>query len=874
MDSPVSAELVDETADVSRAVTEEIVDEGIVLLENKDNTLPLATTDVNVFGYSSAQIVYGGSGSGASDEEVNVGLREAMASAGFNMNEELAEFYEENIVDKEEIDIFDLFGNDYNMYEHPVSMYDDDMIERAKDFSDVAIVVLSRNGGEGGDLAMDMEGYLNGDAGRHYLELAQVEEDLLDMVRENFGTMIVVLNTSNTMELGFLEDYDVEGALWIGNPGSTGLNSLAKVLAGDVNPSGRLVDTYAYDVTTAPAYYNAGDFDYLNSEHEEISEMAGISFGATNDNYKFVDYAEGIYVGYRFYETRWVDNETGEMDEVAYHEMVQYPFGYGISYTEFEQEITGFKADDKTIEIEVEVTNTGDTAGKEVVQIYYTAPYTPGGIEKSHVALAGFEKTAMLEPGASETLTVELAVEDMASYDYADAGAYVLEAGDYEIKLMENAHDVIDSEIYTVEETIVYDGDNKRESDETAAVNQFDDAHDDGLGETVYVSRADWEGTLPTERTPDREISDEVMTALADTSVEVDEDAEPIVHADHGLTLADMRGLDYDDPLWDDLLEQVPVSEMVEMLRFGGYTTMQMSSVDKPRAVDIDGPAGVNGLVSGIIGVQFPNEVVIASTWNVELTERMGEVFAEEAAANRASGLYAPGANIHRTPFAGRNFEYYSEDPYISGVMAASMTKGVNSKGGYVFAKHFALNDQETNRTGVATWSNEQAIREIYLKPFEMAVKDGGATGMMSAYNRIGTTWSGANSSLLEDVLRGEWGFQGTVITDMFQGGYMVADQAIANGNDLMLTPMGTSFTEEITETNWGQQKMREATKNVLYTVANSSAFDIAYQGIPLYMYIYILVNIVILGLIGFGYFKATNSKKVAAKKAMKITKE
>lgn len=842
---------VDDATTASKDITTRIEEEGIVLLENKDNTLPLnveKNAKVNVFGQSSAAIVYGGAGSGASDETDNVTLQEGLKQAGFDVNEDLTKFYEEHKKKKKGQNVFNLKGGDYNINEPATSEYSDKLISDAKKFSDTAIVVFSRNGGEGGDLPMDMASYTGGDAGKHYLELQSCEQEMLSMVEKNFEHVIVLVNSSNAMELGFLEDKNVDAALWIGGPGSTGCVAVGEVLCGAVNPSGRLVDTYAYDLTTAPAYYNAGNFTYT-SNGEDTSEH-------------YVEYAEGIYVGYRYYETRYVDNETGKCDEDAYNKVVQYPFGYGLSYTTFEQKVTHHEVKDGKINIEIEVKNTGKVAGKDIAQVYVTAPYTNGGIEKSFVELEGFAKTGMLEPGKSEKVTVSFDVEDMAAYDYVEQGCYVLEKGTYEIKLMNNAHDVLDSFTYDVEDTIVYNEDNARSSDKTVAVNTFDFA----AGDVTYVSRSDWEGTLPTERVEKKEATAEILDQLNLDNINKlyvnpsNEGDKITTGADNGLTLSDMAGVPYDDEKWDKLLDELSVDEMAKLMGYGGFSTVEIASIDKVATIDIDGPAGLNALTSDISGVQFPSEAVIGSTYNVELVDEMGQTYAQEANAHGVVGLYAPGVNIHRTPFSGRNFEYYSEDPVLNGKLGAAMTRGCNSMGVYCYPKHFALNDQETNRSGVCVWSNEQAMREIYLKAFEIVVKEGNNHGLMSSYNRIGTVWSGGCEALLTDVLRGEWGFEGAVATDYANAKLLNADQALMAGGDLMLSTTGATLSDIVTGSTEGQQKLRQASKNVLYMVVNSRAYtDPVEMGFPYWILAQVALNIVLMLLVVRRIFKKKN---------------
>ena len=820
---------VEQAAEQSRAMAQELVQEGAVLLKDQDNALPLAEgTAVNLFGYGSVDPIYGGSGSGASDTSSNIDLVTGLTNAGFTVNQELVDFYKKSGVSRAAQKGFE--GSNFTPAEVPAAQYTDPLLQNAKAFSDVAIVTFSRVGGEGGDLPQDMyaAGYSKTDDGRHYLELTQDEEDLLALIKaQGFGKVIVLINSSNAMELGFLEDDSIDAALWIGSLGSTGFNAVGEILSGKVNPSGRLSDTYAYDLTTAPAYWNAGDFTYSNLKHH------------------YVEYAEGIYVGYRFYETRYVDNTTGVCDEAAYAKAVQYPFGYGLSYTTFEQSIADYKTTDSAIEMTVEVKNTGAVAGKDVVQVYYTAPYTIGGIEKSHVVLAGFAKTSLLQPGASEKVTITLAPEDMASYDETGAKAYVLEAGTYQIKLMRNVHEVIDQREYEVPATITYSGDNARSTDLVAATNEFEDVAQGQIKQ--YVSRADWEGTLPTTRTDGKTASAETVAAKENTPVYENNDSDqPITIADHGLTLEDMTGLDYDDPKWDDLLEQLSVDDMTNMISNGGWSTPEVASVGKPATNDLDGPAGINSLVSSLKGVSFPSEVIVGSSWNTDLAQRFGTAFGAEAAANHVVGLYAPGMNIHRTPFSGRNFEYYSEDGLLSGKMGAAMVQGVDSQGVYTYIKHFALNDQESNRLSISVWANEQSIREIYLKPFELSVKEGGTTAVMSSYSRLGNTWAGASKALLTDVLRNEWGFHGMVVTDSAMGNtsWMDINLALRAGGDMMLCLMGVKLDSS---SNTAQQAMRRACHNILYTQANSIAIAAAVDNTPYWLILLAIVDSILL---------------------------
>ena len=543
-----SAEIlsVADATEQSLRMAEELEKEGIVLLRNENGALPLASgAKVNLFGYASIDPIYGGTGSGSGDTSANVDVVKGLENAGFTVNPDLVNFYKNSGVSRPKQGGYT--GSNFTPTEVPASAYSDAVLAQAKAFSDIAIVVLSRIGGEGGDLPQDMyaAGYSETDDGRHYLELTQDEEDLIALVKaQGFTKTVVLINSSNAMELGFVEN-GVDAVLWIGSPGAVGCNAVGAVLSGEVNPSGRLVDTYAYDLTTSPAYWNAGSFTY----------------GNLNRNY--VEYAEGIYVGYRYYETAAADGF------IEYAKTVQYPFGYGLSYTTFTQSIESFVGSGSTVAMQVKVTNTGSVAGKDVVQVYYTAPYTKGGIEKAHVVLIGFAKTGLLQPNESETVTIAFSPEDMASFDAFGAGCYVLDAGDYEIKLMNNAHDVIDSRTYTVAETVVYGEGNPRSTDKTAAVCHFADVQNGQI--TVYVSRSDWAGTTPKERVDGKTASDAVVKAFSEKDpYEVNASDPDIVYADNGLVLEDMAGLDWDDPKWELLLQQLSDEDMATMILNGG----------------------------------------------------------------------------------------------------------------------------------------------------------------------------------------------------------------------------------------------------------------------------------------------------------------
>ena len=808
---------------------ENIADEGIVLLDN-DGTLPMAkNSKLNVFGWASTNPCYGGTGSGAlSDAYPTVTLLEGLKNAGFELNTELSDFYTSYRADRPEVG---MFSQDWTLPEPEAAQYTDEMMNNAKAFSDTAMVVITRVGGEGADLPTDVSqvtydaghSYNDFEPGDHYLQLSKTEKDMIDLVCKNFDKVVVVYNGANAMELGWVKDYSqIKSVVWCAGTGQSGFNALGSILCGDVNPSGRTIDTFVYDLTQTPTANNFGNFTYTN-----MDEFKASSFGADTIP-AFVNYVEGIYVGYKFYETAAAE---GLID---YDKEVVYPFGYGLSYTTFTKEMSGITSDGTNLNFSVTVTNTGAVAGKDVVEIYSNPPYTNGGIEKATANLLDFAKTSELAPGASETIEFSIPVEQLASYDYQTNGCYVLEAGDYVISANDDSHTVADSEVYTVASDSVYNESNKRGSDAVAATNEFDFAE----GEITYLSRADGFANYAeaTAAPATYEMTDEQKAAFdnAHTYVEAgyqqDDDANAAditTGAKNGLKLADLRGVDYNDAQWDALLDQMSIDDLQQIIGFGGYQTAAVSSIEKVRTSDCDGPASINNFFTGVGSVGFPAAALIGMTWDKDLAYAFGDSIGEMADEMDTSGWYGPAMNIHRTAFAGRNFEYYSEDGVLSGVMASNAIKGAQDRGVYAYMKHFALNDQEGNRASmVATWSNEQAIREIYLKPFEISVKDADCHAVMSSFNYIGTRWTGGCKELLKNVLRGEWGFVGFVETDYFGvSGYMTADQCVRNGNDLMLCTTGNDFNTVTVLTNSSKQALRESAKNILYTVVNSRAY-------------------------------------------------
>lgn len=921
----------EEVLDAANDFVIEVEKEGIVLLKNENDALPLSGGDahISVFGKNSVNIVYSGSGSASSNSSTaQRTLYESLEAAGISYNETLKSFYEDSgksgkgrpenpaMTSGQRLPGF-------GTGETPMDSYTPDVVDSYAGYQDAAVVVFSRIGGEGFDLPRTMTESFNGaavagaSADSHYLELDENEKALLEHVKENFSKVIVVLNVGTTMEIPELkEDEDIDAILWIGFPGATGIMALGQILTGtdtegnQISPSGHTVDTWAADFTMDPTWYNTGIY---GSEYGNRY----LYNGETTD-YAFVNYEEGIYVGYRYYETRGYEEAAADPQSEWYENSVVYPFGYGLSYTEFDWDVSfgtdsgsGITADD-TLEVSVTVKNTGDYAGKDVVELYYSAPYDYEGpaIEKSHVVLGDFAKTDILAPGEEQTLTLTLDVEDMKSYDYADANengfsGYELEAGEYRIIIGSDAHTAKADAVYTLSEDLQLKTDMNADGEETEVANAFDDVSAGIFGTNTYasyVSRKDFEGTLRTEYLDDAErtLTDEIKEEL-DESIkrkytepdagkpwEVTGDAPAIIPVNSGLSLRDMLydeagnyvgEVSFDDPRWETLLNEISLDEMKNLVGFGAFRTSEVKGVDgvvgKPLTVDSDGPSGFTSFLSESVvygTCAYQAECVMGSTWNVQLAEKMGELIGEEGLAGNEkgdglpySGWYAPAVNIHRSPFAGRNWEYYSEDGLLSGKFAAGVIKGAGKKGVYCYVKHFAVNDQETDReyNGILVWANEQSMREIYLYPFEIAVKEGGATGMMSSFNRLGMKWAGGSYALLTQVLRDEWGFHGSVITDYSLNTYTHVDEMIRAGGDLFLTQDVKTFGMEDDATQIAM--LRQSTKNILYMVANSSAMSISTDGYlrPVWQIVMICVDIVIVAALAlWGMFAVRSVKK------------
>ncbi len=861
------ASVSEESKAASRDVIREVGEEGMTLVKN-DGVLPLAEdSNLNVFGWASTSPIYGGTGSGSSDSSNAVDILTSLKDAGFKLNDSLTDMYKEYSPTRC-LGGTNVSYTDWSLPEPTVDYYTDDLMNEAKDFSDKAMIVISRSGGEGQDVPTDMKAVIDGtydprdevangnerynyfacnytnngdyddfDEGESYLELSNTEEAMIEKVCSEFDDVVVVINANNPMELGWVDQYDSIGAVILApGTGETGMAALGDILNGTVNPSGRTADTYVYDLTQTPTYNNYGSFLFNNVQdlQAEFTEADADYQGVQS----FVNYVEGIYVGYKFYET------AAEENLIDYDEMVQYPFGYGLSYTTFSEEMSDFADNGDTVSFHVTVTNTGDVAGKDVVEVYDTPPYNNGGIEKASVNLVDFGKTETLEPGASQTLSFEITKEDLASYDSTGIktanGGYVLEAGEYTISVRSDSHTEIASETFTVEDDIIYE-ETARQSDDTAAVNQFQDY---AAGNVTYLSRADGFANYDeATAAPSDEMyvmDDETRQAIVEKSVaEYDStkyddpsDEMPVTGAKNGVTAADMTGKDYDDPMWDDLLDQLSVDDMINMVNLGGFQTVAVDSIGKVGTQDSDGTSGLNDWYIGVYGTAYPTELLIAQTWNKDLAEKVGEAEGAEYADCRIFGTYSPAMNIHRSAFTGRNFEYYSEDSVLSGMIALNTINGLSTKGVYPYIKHFVMNDQETNRcTMILTYSDEQAIREIYLKPFEICVKnfEGQSLAVMSSFNFVGDRWTGANPNLLNNVLRDEWGFRGMVLTDWNGSyGYQNTDDAVRNGNDAMLG-FASKESNKITNTSSATlvKAMRQACKNILYTTVNSGNYTV-----------------------------------------------
>ena len=947
----------EEMAAVEQALNEEIVGEGVVLLKNDDNNMPFDEgTTFSFFGRSSTKLM----GNTWYDIMLQMGfagdpgttLRTTFTDRGFSVNETLWNFYDSGNGSSYGLGVGSVsYGDDedFSINECPLDVLESEpgLLNSAQ--GTVPVFVWGRKVGEGRDMPRSMYNHTDipEDQAKSYLEPDSVELEILTYLNENFDNVVLLVNSSAAMELGWVDQFEnIKSIVYVPSVGNYGLYALADIFAGNINPSGRTVDTFAADALASPAAQNYGDYQYV----DENGEMT---------KYNYVTYQEGIYVGYRYYETRYEDvvMGTGNAGDYDYASEVVYPFGYGLSYTTFDWSDFNAAWDGDTCTVTVDVTNTGGVAGKDVVQVYVQSPYTDydraNNVEKSAVQLVGFGKTDTLQPGQTGTVTVTFDREQLKAYDYTTAKTYILDAGDYYITAAANSHDAVNNVLsakgYTTENGMTAEGDASFTDVYTVAqmdtdtysvdsatgvaiTNQFDFA-DSGC---TYLSRSDWQGTWPTH---DGEVSGQVSTwgneingsdgasytyvktissgdlakldsfdSLNPTDASSITDT-PVYGADNGLSLIDLRGKDYDDPLWEDLLDQLSPEDYQTIIATSGYGSAALDSVGKPFALDQDTATGLTG---GGTGVSYSGTIVLAQTWNQPLAERYGVMIGNQALIGGCVGWYAPAMNTHRTPFSGRNNEYYSEDGFLSGVIASATSRGAASKGMYTFIKHFAVNDQENHRGdrngqyGLATWSNEQAIREIYLLPFEMCVKNdpvtlnyveedgsGGyvnasrdyapVTAVMTSFNRLGYTWTGGCYNLLTNVLRTEWGFHGFVITDNANTGsptFMNAYQMIEAGGDAALTTTEYAVWKFDQNSAADYHYGRQAMHNILYTVANSKVMMGLMPGskfvTPMTMAEKILVGIdiaaavIILALAYFIFRGFKPTKKKAAKLAAK----
>lgn len=812
-------------AEDSFEVMRKIGEEGFVLLQNNDNTLPIQSdgTKINVFGIGSAQLLICGGGSGAIQDSFTgdstgktytaIRVKESLENAGYTVNAELYQIFSDfdgKVTVETENGL-----EETSVHEMSIDNLKKQIdLDAVKEFSDIAVYTISRAGAEMADLSISE------------LQLSAEELEMINYLDENFETLIVLINSSNAMELQVVCE-KADAIIWVGNPGLVAMDALGRIMNGDVNPSGRMADTWAYSVTSAPAAINSG-----------------MTYSYSNVDTGFVPYSEGIFVGYLWYTTAAAENV------INYDDVVMWSFGEGLSYTEFTWTAADEVkvSDDGTMSLEVTVTNVGAVSGKDVVELYLEAPYYNGGIEKAASKLLAFQKTTELAPGESETITLQWHKDDMASYDYINEKCYVLEAGEYKLKLQKSANpaDKIAEVIYNIEQTVLYKDGEKRESDLVAATNLFDDT---GNYESMkYLSRADAfanfdEVIIEGAGLAGTPLADKYVDQLSKTYGLAKDDSLPAyaTGAEGDISLADLYGVDYDDPLWDDYLDQWTVEQMAELVGKGNYATAAIPEQGVPGTKDWDGPVGLHlTFGSGHYGgVAWPCATVVASTWNPDRAADFGEQIGREASYLGVMGWYGPGMNIHRSAICGRNFEYYSECGILSGKIAAAEVKAAKDHGVVTFIKHCALNEQEFGRMGSINWCNEQAIREIYLKPYEDSIKEGESVGVMSSYPRFGAEWAGATKALLTDVIRGEWGFEGCIITDAATGGYMTIEQGILAGGDLWLSfstahkKNAKAFVEEYG--NVALYHLRRATKNTLYVIGNS---DIAMDGFSAETYV------------------------------------
>lgn len=837
-----------EETDGEKECCEQIEEEGIVLLKNEDNALPLKDGEkkIALLGQNSVDFVYGGSGSGSVDVSNAPTLKSALESEGFTINKSLWDFYKTGPGKSYRKTTPNLSGDgEFNVNEVPRKVFTDN-VKNSLDNDDVGICVFGRGSGESSDLPLNPL-----KNGTRYLELDPHEKDTLKLACEKFDKVIVLINSSNPMELGFLNEPEfknVKACLLVGPVGQYGMNAIGRILNGKVSPSGKLVDTYAFNSQSAPSTKNIGDYKISNSQIK-------------NGN-NYIVYQEGIYVGYKYYETRYEDKilKNDNVGEFNYAAEVQFPFGYGLTYSDFARENYVVTEEENSFEVSIDVTNKGSSKGKDVVEIYMQSPYTSydiqNGIEKSSIELVGFKKTKTLEQNETENIKISVPKELMKTYDSKGAKTYVVDEGDYYFTAASNAHEAINN--------ILFEKDNSLESELIGELNkgftykynqssldvekysktnngvkitnQFDDVDANYYDDCQYVTRSNWENSLPKSayKNGNWSASDKLLKDLefyrGDEVINGPQAKMPVWGSTAtSYKVQDLVDCDYSDKKWDDLVSQLTYSQATRLVRLGGYSTIQIDDIGLPSTIDKDGPSGISGtLVGGGSTMAWPAEVVFASTRNEELIEKMGEYLGHDSINSKTAGWYAPGVNIHRTPYSGRNFEYFSEDGFLSGKIGAAEMRGVRSKGVIAYMKHFALNDQETNRYGGAIFANEQSIRENFLKGFEIVTREGKPVAAMAAMNRIGSRWVGAHKGIMTKVLRKEWGFEGVVITDQASSSamfYQDMPSGLAAGTDLWLNTNKNFWKLDEYKTNATvMTNVQRAAKNIIYAVTKSNA--------------------------------------------------
>ena len=948
IDSYLNSDRVDISAQESEdlkarnaALAETIEGEGVVLLENRDATLPLpeGTGAVNVFGWGSTQWVTGGSGSGGVSGDTK-GILDGLSSRGIAYNEDLAKMYKDFQGDRPYLSAGSLKSTDTEfcqLYDPSIDdrrYYTDDLLQKARDFSDTAIVVLSRISGESIDCPRVQYRVTERGAkpqvtlGRHYLEPSPEEEDLINYVASTYDKVIVLVNSTNPMELGIVRRIPgVDACMLVGTTGTGSTGAVVDALWGKVNPSGRTTDTYPYAFESCASWANSGlDGEGSYTDGNGCYPADGtinpnVGGHNTYEAVRYVDYVEGVYVGYRWFETADAEGYWSDVTNsfgTGYAGVVQYPFGYGLSYTSFEWEVAdqSFRrnavvAEGETLELTVRVTNTGDVAGKDVVQLYYSAPYTKGGIEKSSTVLADFAKTDLLQPGESQQVVLSVPIRAMASYDCYDANhngftGWELESGTYQLELKRDAHtlaDCADASIpIRVDDGITFHTDPVTNN---VVTNRFTGGSAEGgvsidgttTGANIpFLTRADFKGTFPSNRAANREMDDSIKilnvydakhAGAADSAAEksaqvaqatsgaaahdvalgasaiasgasanaatstADSDrssgdgstggaskdsseaqVEKVCQSGKLTSLGRALGSNYNDVRWIGLLDSLTPAEMNKIVLHGYTSSAAIDSIGKPRTKDLDGPAQVSSFNQMVCGIGFPNPTTLAQAWNRSLAHEFGRACGMESASLGIDGWYAPGVNLHRSPLGGRNYEFYSEDPLLSGVLGAETISGSNETGTFCYLKHLICNDQDSFRDSLYTWLTEQTLRELYFEPFRIAVEHGGCTGIMSSYNRLGAVWAGGSHALLTTVLRGEWGFHGSVITDYSDHHkYMNADQMLRAGGSIYMDGVFAdgSFQFDTSSKNFELQ-LRRATKDVIYIWLNARAKNLDYN--------------------------------------------